>query len=222
VPPVRKAGAALLGGFGMVLAILWFGAVGLVEIGGISYRKDCVTAEGTIKKDWTFSWFTPIPFVFRPSQEGCQVHTGVRVAMNAVGLFPYKEYSASQAARDAASDPDLDANQQYFAALYADLNDMKTWNAKHPEDMRGGIAVLNKTADAIDELTPPETVATEHHRLVALFRSSAKTGGEIVTAFEQNDRATIQRLSPELEGANARQVRLLNAISRKLRVSEEP
>jgi hypothetical protein len=212
----QKIGSGLLSTLGVVLALSWGVAFLLVEFGGISYRKDCITSQGELKKAWTFTWFAPLPFVFRPSQQGCKVHTGARVALDALGLFPFRELSLASAAREASNDPSLDANQKYYALLFANLTDLHNWNAAHPRDYEGGITKLRQSARALDQLAPPNVVAGEHHQLVTLFRSAATSGQRLLAANASHDQATALRLATRLDSANTKQASLLAAITRKL------
>jgi hypothetical protein len=205
---------------GVALAIAWFGGIAAVEVGGISYRKDCITADGKVEKSWTFTWFAPLPFIFRPAAEGCEVHTGLRVAMNAVGIAQFAEVDVANAARKAAKDPALDDGQRYYAALYADLKDMQDYNAARPRDVKGGIRELKATSAALAELRPPTVVASTHAELVALFREAAETGDRILAAVAAGDQATVQRLGAKLQSANTRQTELLRAIATKLQNAE--
>jgi hypothetical protein len=107
------AGAAL--GFVLVALLL------ALEIGGISFRKDCVTRRGTVSHEWTFRWYAPIPYVFRPSKPGCVVHTGTRVALNALGLFPYSEDPGSILAKSGAA---TQGEVAYLDAVYFVVRDI--------------------------------------------------------------------------------------------------
>src|SRR4051794_7088456 len=80
----------MAGGLGAIVVFVIVGLQIALFAGGVSYRKDCITDKGTEKRDWNFTILSPVPYLFRPSEDGCQVHTGARVAMNAIGLFPYR------------------------------------------------------------------------------------------------------------------------------------
>jgi hypothetical protein len=219
---LQQAGRGAASAVGIALAIGWFASLLFVEVGGVSYRKDCIRQDGTVSKSWTFTWFAPIPFLFRPSQEGCVVHTGARVALNAAGITKFSEVNVASAAREAAGDPALSPGRRYYAAMYAALKDLRDWNAAHPKDAAGGVVRLRQAADELDGLTAPSVVASDHAALIRLFRSTADTGQQVLAAVKANDRRTVQRLAPKLQSANARQEAVLNGINTKLVAAEKP
>jgi hypothetical protein len=209
-------GEKILEGAGAIAALVFVGLQLLLFVGGVSYRKDCIRQDGTVTKSWTFTWFAPVPYLFRPSQEGCEVHTGARVALNAVGLAKFHQVSVSSAAREAAKDMSLNGNQRYFAELYADLKDLQDWNKAHPNDMPGAVQHLRQVADQLEHLRAPSVVAEDHSSLVGLFRDAAGTGQRILSAVNAGNRAAVERLAPKLQSANTRQQELLQSISTKL------
>jgi hypothetical protein len=92
-----------------------------LAIGGISFREYCVTRQGTVSHEWTFQWYAPIPYVFRPSKPDCVVHTGTRVALNELGLFPYSEDLGSILAKSGAA---TQAEVAYLDAVYFVIRDV--------------------------------------------------------------------------------------------------
>ncbi|HWH93963.1 MAG TPA: RHS repeat-associated core domain-containing protein [Baekduia sp.] len=152
---MRRVMAGIGSALGIALAVASVGAIGATEVGGISYRKDCITSQGKVEKSWTFTWFAPLPFLFRPGGEGCEVHTGLRVALNAIGIVPYAEVSVASAARKAADDPALDDNSRY----YAELRNLQDYNAAHPKDVSGGIRQL-RTTDSYNSLSERTSMVT--------------------------------------------------------------
>lgn len=217
---MRRVAGGIGSAVGVLLAVGWFGLLLLVEIGGISYRKDCVNSQAKVEKSWTVTWYAPIPFLFRPSEEGCEVHTGVRVALNAVGLFPFKELNVADAAREAAENPGLTEGQRYYAELFAVMKDQNDYNRRHPNDLQGGINQLRKTAAALDRIAPPDVVAKDHNELRALYREAADDGDKMIAAIRAGDRAAALALEPKLRRDNERQERILSQITRKLQAVE--
>src|SRR5690242_4306652 len=115
--------AAALGsvvGVAVVLLIL------ALEVGGVTFRKDCATGPGGVSKSWDVQWFIPIPYLFRPSESGCTVHTGTRVALDGLGLFPIPAETASGIVQKAK--PPSDPGQAYYKGLYVILADLKRAN----------------------------------------------------------------------------------------------
>lgn len=201
---------------GVLLAVGWFGLLLLVEVGGISYRKDCVNSQSRVERSWTVTWYAPIPFLFRPSEEGCEVHTGVRVAMNAVGLFPFKELNVADAAREAADDPDTTEAQAYYAELYAAMKDHADYSASHPDDLEGGIEQLRRTAAELGRMDPPRIVAEDHAELRTLYRTVAADGERMIAAIQSRDREAAVALEPKLRAGDKRRQEILDRISSKL------
>jgi hypothetical protein len=137
-----------------------------LEIGGVSYRKDCVTSQGTVKHDWTFQLGPPIPYAFRPSQPGCAVHTGMRVALNEIGLFPYTENPGRILANSggSAAGPGV----AYYDSLYAVMTDI----AKQVR--AGGLlsappSFMRHERESVERLSPPSSVASQQSAFLQHF-----------------------------------------------------
>lgn len=76
---------SLLGG---VLAI----ALVALEIGGITYRMDCLEADGRVSKEWTVQWFIPIPYLLPPERSGCVARSGTGVVLSDIfGIWRYDD-----------------------------------------------------------------------------------------------------------------------------------
>lgn len=213
---MRAVSRALKGigeGAAVVLMIGWFALFAFVGIGGISYRKDCVTETGTVTKDWTVTWFSPLPFLFRPSEDGCEVHAGTRVALNAIGLFPFAEQSVERAIAKSA-DETGDSDVAYYADLFRSIKDLIDYNTAHAddEDLTGGITQVRKTAEEVGDLTPPDSVRSEHNELVALLLSSADDVEKFSAAMELDDRKTALKYGRRMERGGKRQVELFETI----------
>lgn len=201
---------------GAVLAVVWIVAFLGIEVGGISYRKDCVRADGSVTKSWTFTWFAPIPFLFRPSEQGCEVHTGARVALSALGVARIKDVTLAGEAAKSSRDTALPSDQRYFAALVAALRGNYDYTQAHPDDLPGIVGSIRRTGARLADLTPPESVASEHAVLVAGWRKEASLGKKLIAARSAGDRAEAQRLGEEIAAEDKRQGKLNEAIQTKL------
>src|SRR6476469_5268937 len=59
-------------------------------IGGIGYGQDCLTGR-QVQRSWSFTWTQPVPYLLPPEPAAdCVVHSGTRVALNAVGIARYE------------------------------------------------------------------------------------------------------------------------------------
>ncbi len=154
-------------------------------LGGMAYRQDCIDSNAQVEKNWTGSIFTLIPYVLRPSKEGCETHTATRVALSSLGIAKIGSDDViaaritgdleSGAAEDDAevsgdAEGDEKARAAYFKRLYA-LNvratrdiDVGTATA---EDLPELVAALQKYVSDLEELEPPASVAQAHEQLIA-------------------------------------------------------
>jgi hypothetical protein len=179
---IRGVGAAIGGLLGLVGVLLF---LVLVEVGGISYRKDCLTNQGTVSQSWTFTWFAPIPFLFRPSQQGCVVHTGTRVALNAIGIDTFKPSTPESIAGQGASSAGVDPYWPKLRAVLVELS-----NQPQSGSLSDHIAALVKARDAVASLSPPAPYAAAHQNLVATMSALVASGQELRTALQHRDRQT--------------------------------
>jgi hypothetical protein len=177
---VRGVGAAIGGLLGIVGVLLF---LVLVEVGGISYRKDCLTNQGTVSQGWTFTWFAPIPFLFRPSQQGCVVHTGTRVALNAIGIDTFKPSTPESIAGQGASSAGVDP---YWPKLRAVLIELS--NQPQSGSLSDRTAALIKARDAVASLSPPAPYAAAQQHLVATMSALVASGQELQAALQRGDR----------------------------------
>jgi hypothetical protein len=78
-------------GAGTLLGLLLVAAMGLSAFvlfnAGLAYRTDCVTTDGHVRSSWSYDWNAPIPYLLAPSEQGCTVHNGTRVALGRLGLW---------------------------------------------------------------------------------------------------------------------------------------
>jgi hypothetical protein len=183
---MREAVLGVLGvGTGLALVLIF----AVLEIGGITFRKDCVTPQGTVKHDWTFQWYAPIPYVFRPSQPGCAVHTGTRVALNEIGLFPYTENPGRILAKSggSAAGPDV----AYYDAIYAVMTDI----AK--QVTAGGLLsappdFMHHERESLERLNPPSNVASEHAAILQHFEHLDSLLSDAKAAVARRDNAKVE------------------------------
>ena len=173
-------GEKLLGAAGAIAATIFIGLQLFLYVGGISYRKECVNQQGQIAKSWSFTWFAPIPYLFRPDDPDCVVHTGTRVALNAAGIAKFDETSVSAIADRAVQDANPDANDAYWIKLRGALADYATRNDK-VTDVSEGLSSVSTLLDQLAEFSPPAQYAAGHTALVAAARQ-VKEHGEALQA----------------------------------------
>lgn len=186
----------MLGGVGALLAFAFVGLQIALFVGGISYRKDCLTNEGAVKSSWTFTWLAPIPYLFRPSEDGCQVHTGTRVALNAMGIAGFEKPTTISLAKDLSSktaNPDL----AYYGRLKGYLLDYNKRSAA-VQSIGEGQRLLDEHIGRLNSLTPTAKYADVHARLIALYRASKTYGRQLQEASAASDQdgydAAVKRL----------------------------
>lgn len=136
---------------GVAISLLFLG----LTAGGLAYQKACITNDGRLETSWDFQWVAPIPYAFRPSGEQCVVHTGTRVALNAIGIFPYRSL-AEKIAADTAN-----PNAAYWARVSAVLNSFNEASAKADDIAAGRRAALDAAA-TLDGMSPPDVFADDH------------------------------------------------------------
>lgn len=150
-------------GLGALLAVALFVVFIALEIGGISFRKDCVTPQGTVTHDWTFQWYAPIPYVFRPSAPGCAVHTGTRVALNEIGLFPYNENPGRILLKSGAATQSN--GTAYYDGLYAVIVDIVN-QVKAGGFLKAPPDFMSREQAAIEQLSPPSHFAEQQAKIL--------------------------------------------------------
>lgn len=138
----------LVGGVAVLLIVL------LVEVGGISYRKDCLTNRGTVSQSWTFTWYAPLPFLFRPSETNYIVHAGTRVALNAIGIDTFKPSTPETIAGHFASSTGVDP---YWPKVKATIDELQAETSA--TSLTDYIAAFRKARDALGGLSPRLPIA---------------------------------------------------------------
>ena len=133
-------------------------------LGGISYRKDCLTDEGRVSSDWTFTILAPIPYVFRPSEAGCQVHTGTRVALDAVGIGSFNPPTEVELVEAGARG---DADLAYWGKVKLILRD---YMGEPVSSFAQGAALIDSTIVRLEELAPTTTFDAAHRELLDALR----------------------------------------------------
>lgn len=162
-------------------------------VGGISYHKECVNEQGRIAKSWSFTWFAPIPYLFRPDDSGCVVHTGTRVALNAAGIAKFDEATASAIADRAVQRANPDAKAAYWVKLSGAVSDYSNRNAK-VTDLSGGLRSVTTFLGQLDGLSPPAKYADAHAALVAAVRQVKGHGENMRVAAASADTETYTRV----------------------------
>lgn len=206
------AGVAVVVG-GLLIPALMFG----LFIGGISYRKECdKTGSGVITKEWTFAWTAPVPYVFRPDDPRCVIHSGTRVALAEIGIGEFKPTTPAMIAENIA--PRLGNNSAYYVRARAVLGEYIR-DVQKTETLTQGEAVVTKVRTRLARLDPPPRYASVHQRLLRLFARFNETADEFRRAVETGDQAEIERLAslaPTLESQGKDAITEFN----RLRVTE--
>jgi hypothetical protein len=175
---MRRLASAAASLTGVLVASLVFALWLGLWLGGISYQKTCLTNDGRVAKEWDFQWLTPIPYVFRPSGEGCTVHTGTRVALAQLGLFGYDEPTAEAIAEDTA-DEITDPTAAYWARLKGIVATylIKAQQTDDPVEAR---RLYITGTEKLESLTPPARFATGHGELVGATQAAVGALTELV------------------------------------------
>jgi hypothetical protein len=203
--------SALGSGLGGIAAFAFVALQIGLFVGGISYRKDCLAESGAVKSSWSFTWFAPIPYIFRPTEEGCEVHTGTRVALNAAGVTKYASAStrslASKIAKQTAS-PDL----AYFGQLKAVLVELQ----RQPDarTVAEGQKNLQVAVDALNDLTPTTKYEVAHGGLVTTLGQMLASTGTIAAAHDAGQDAAQNRGISALQRQSSRLDGLVSQINR--------
>lgn len=187
-----------MGGTGVLLAGAFIGLQIFLLVGGLAYRKDCLTDGGKVTSDWTFQWAAPIPYIFRPSGQDCIVHTGTRVALDAVGVATFQKPSTLSIA-DSLSDSTDGADLAYFGRLKAVVTEYGNASEKS-RSIEEGEGIVDDALDRLAELAPPPRYQSVHLELVsaltaikdsaAMMRQAATSQSSAVqqTALRQQER----------------------------------
>ncbi len=202
----------MFGGVGALLAFVFIGAQIALFVGGISYRKDCLTDRGAVESSWTFTWFAPIPYLFRPSEEGCQVHTGTRVALNAAGIAGFEKPTTASLAKDLSSktaNPDL----AYYGQLKAYILEFNKRSAQ-VETLGEGEATLDTTLGQLNGLSPTPKYSDVHDRLIAMYSASKRYGRQMQAAAADSDQAAYRAAADRIRAQDDEQDAIIKEINR--------
>lgn len=181
------AAVAVLSGYLVTLAIV-LTMFGLVN-GGLVYRTQCPTPEGTLKTDWTYKWFLPIPYLLASSEEGCETHNGTRIALAKIGVWELEEKTAAQIARDYVTE-DTDPAIAYYSTVYAVISDLRrAGRARMSLDRH--MALMEERAQELHALTPPASVAADHARMVNAFDQMVDLNRKGLQELAAGDEVTV-------------------------------
>jgi hypothetical protein len=193
-------GEKLLGGAGAIAATVFVGLQFFLFVGGVSYRKDCLGSAGQVKSSWTFTWFAPIPYVFRPSEAGCHVHTGTRVALNAVGVAPFSKPTTTTMADKAVQGAhNLSDDEAYFARMKARVVEFE--NAPQAKTVDDGRRAFDKAIGSLGAMAPTPKYATVHGELLAALHEGRGDLDEIERAASSAGTADDQRAATRFRAA---------------------
>jgi hypothetical protein len=182
----------VLGGFGAVAVTVFVGVQIFLYVGGISYQEQCVTDQGHIAKSWSFTRFAPVPYLFRPDDPGCIVHTGTRVALNALGVAKYSDATASTIAERAVKQANPSADDAYWAKLNGDVADYGNRN-EHVHDVNEALRSVDTFLGQLASLSPPAKYAQARAALVAALRQVDEHGKAMREAAQAGDSAAFER-----------------------------
>jgi hypothetical protein len=194
---MRRVGDGFLAMTGVVGGLLIPALTFALFVGGVSYRKDCLTDEGRVSSDWTFTVFAPIPYVFRPSQAGCEIHTGTRVALNALGIASFDPPTeAGLVEVGARGNEDL----AYWGKLKLILRD---YMGERVGSLNEAAALIDSTIIRLEELSPTDRFADGHAQLLEALRQLQALTPRMVQAISQGRPREAQKLAAPVE-ANIR------------------
>lgn len=175
---VQKGGAGIRG----LIALVGVGLfVLLVLVGGNVYRTDCLTARGTLTQSWSFTF--DVPFVFNPSETGCTVHVGTRIALNAIGIDTFKPSTPELIAAKAATIANVDP---YWPQLKTTLVELHHSTAS--DTLTGNITAFARVRDALVKLSPTARYSVAHHKLVVTLTALLTDSQQLQQALLRGDR----------------------------------
>jgi hypothetical protein len=90
---MRRILGSLVGVVGVALIVLAF----LLVNGGYIYETKCPLASGGTQKSWTYAIDDLVPYI-RQTSAPCTSHSGTRLALSAVGIWPKTRSIAALAA----------------------------------------------------------------------------------------------------------------------------
>lgn len=195
---LRIVGVGIAGLLGVAGVIAFVAFVLLVEIGGISYRKDCLTSQGTVSQSWTFQWAAPIPFVFRPSEKGCIVHTGAHVALNAIGIDTFTPSTPEAILGQATAAANVNP---YWPALNLTVRTLQ--NTPTSADLTTHIAALSTAQDDLVKLSPPAAYSAAHQQLTSTLTGLVAEGHKLQQALMHGNRRAVALISSRVRNLSA-------------------
>lgn len=151
---------------GGIAIALFFGLM----VGGMAYKVECPAGGGSTYQRWEFLPETPIPYLFPPSQSGCSTHSGTRVALSGIGLFPLKNAPTSSPANESQSD-----SVKYAEGVYVVISALTASNTQASQTtdyaqlvahLEKGLKRMPKARRALLRLEPPYNLAKDHEQLV--------------------------------------------------------
>jgi hypothetical protein len=210
---VRRALRYLASGLGaligIVVVLLFFGLVN----GGLVYRKQCPTAEGTVKTDWTYRWSAPLPYVLAPSEEGCEVHSGTRMALSSIGLWKVPQRTAADLERKYAASSRTDPGVAYISNVIAVMNDLRR-ATRERVSVKESFRVMRKGGDDLHALKPPAYLRADHQRMLGAYDRSLADDVLALELFRKGDRAGAQKWARSANAESAQFVLIAQRMQR--------
>lgn len=167
-------------------------------VGGISYRKDCAKDDGRIVQDWEFSVFAPIPYLFRPDDPNCVVHTGTRVALDAVGIGGFEDTTPTMIAEKFAARSGADSSSAYLSKLGAATAEYAQRN-ESVQTVGAGLKSLTTFESVIAALDPPSHYADAHRDLLEAIRDAGDNGQALAAAAKADDKDAYDRAAADID-----------------------
>jgi hypothetical protein len=190
---LRRLAGRASEGVGMLVAGVFLLAQFGLFIGGISYRKDCMTPEGAVKQEWTFTWFAPVPYLFRPSENGCVIHTGTRVALNTAGIATFAETTPSLVAAKIA-DASSDSSAGYVTVVAAATAEYSK-AAREAQTLDDGLASVDAFVGKLKQAPPPERYEAAHRRVLDALAAGRRDIEDLRSALEAANDSEAKRIA---------------------------
>jgi hypothetical protein len=198
---MRELRGRALEGIGFVLGSLFVLVQLFLFFGGISYREECLTA-GKIEKHWSFTWFAPLPYIFRPDPgSNCVVHTGTRVALNEIGIATFEPTTPDLIAGK-SSERSGDPSAAYRAKLSASIRQYSE-RIDTTRSFEDGMENIEKLISDVEALEPPDRYADAHSDLLTAARSIRRGGESMREAAESGDKDAYESEQRRVEDAAA-------------------
>jgi len=196
---------------GSLLAALALPVLFVLVNGGLIYRTQCATPEGTVRTDWSYEWRSPIPYLLAPKETGCEVHSATHVLASKVGVAELDERSASEIVRGYAATEGADPDISYMSGVFAVITDLQEATGKQLS-LRDNLTVMVEKGEELRRLAPPGYVAEDHARMVSAYDESVSLYRDTLDAMKADDQPRAQGLARDSVAATEEFARLAEQI----------